>query len=109
MKNINHSDAEAARELFDEIQTKFNELKDFIRSHLESHERDDFKYNCLSRCEPGLFEEHDWMTQYDGIISMEKWVERMEEEAGADEEEEDESSDDNDGYTDSVLPPKPKQ
>lgn len=88
---ITKQDAEAARETFTELLEHFNALKDLIRCSLDSeHERNTFKYNCLARCEPGLMEEHDWMVQYDGIVSMEKWVERMEEEANGESSDEDE-------------------
>jgi hypothetical protein len=89
MKNTRIT-AEEAREAFNQLQEAFNGLKHLIQCSLDSeHERNDFKYNCLSKCEPGLFNEHNWMTQYDGITSMEGWVERMEEDAAAEEADED--------------------
>lgn len=95
MKNLTKEDAERARELFDELQERFNELRQLITSTLDHHDRDQFKYNCLGNCEAGLFEEHDWLTKYSGIKSLESWVMDMEaavEEEGNDEDDEEPKS-----------------
>lgn len=93
MKPITKEEAEDIREKFDQLQTNFNEIVEFLRMRMEHHEFDRFKYNCLGHCEPALFEEHQWAVMRGSITTLESVVQDVEDEAGAEPDEDDEEGD----------------
>jgi hypothetical protein len=93
---ISIEDAERLKEISDEIIVLVNEFKDICRSCMSSSEYGQFKYRTLGRLEPAVMEDHEWMTQYSSIDSLEEVANKLygiaeeDEEDEEDEEEEEE-------------------
>ena len=88
---ISTEDAERLKEIAEEIAQLLNEFKGICRSCMSKSAYDQFKYRTLGHIEPTVSEDHEWMTSYSSIDSLEKVANNLEEIASdEDEEEEDE-------------------
>jgi hypothetical protein len=80
-------DLESARESFDELLERVEELRTFFRDALAPHEYDRFRRSVLGHLEPALTEEHAWVVG-PGASSIESYLRDVEEELDGREEEE---------------------
>lgn len=75
---INKEDAERLRELYDSMMESFAEIKHILRNGMSPREHEDFRYKTLGFLEPGLTEDHTWVTRYSSIVPLDKIVEEAE-------------------------------
>jgi len=73
--NISTEDAGRLNEIAEEMATLLGEFKDICRHSMSSNEYQQFKYRTLGHLEPGISDDHEWMTEYSSIDSLVKVAE----------------------------------
>ena len=93
--NISKEQAERLVELSRVILENLNEFKSICRETMERQEYEQFKYRTLGHIEPVVSEDHEWVTTYSSIDSLEKVAESAccEAEEAEHEDDEDEGED----------------
>lgn len=92
--SISVEDAERLKEIAQEMAELLGEFKDICRANMSRNDYDQFKYRTLGNVEPGISEEHDWVTKYSSIDSLEKVAENLYDIAEDEENEEEEEGED---------------